>query len=156
MLRWKIIEKICDKSLCIFPLPPSAWFLNYVWLLMLAKTVAESYQRLVMNFPVNFNSIYTLPCKSRKFSPTFAWASFTPYVYKRALANELCGVAPNPGYSNIFSLIFVGFIKIFIPEMALLLPASLSKNRHANDTSDIRQNLRLNYRHSFKPSRKNE
>ncbi|XP_055700332.1 somatomedin-B and thrombospondin type-1 domain-containing protein [Phlebotomus papatasi] len=41
-------------------------------------------------------------------------------------------------------------------EMALLLPASLSKSRHENDTSDIRRNLRLRYRDSFKHNRGNE
>ncbi|XP_037036198.1 somatomedin-B and thrombospondin type-1 domain-containing protein [Bradysia coprophila] len=41
-------------------------------------------------------------------------------------------------------------------EMALLLPAELSKSRHENDTSDIRRNLRLRYSDSFKHNREHE
>ncbi|XP_055299240.1 somatomedin-B and thrombospondin type-1 domain-containing protein [Sitodiplosis mosellana] len=41
-------------------------------------------------------------------------------------------------------------------EMALLLPAELSKSRHENDTVDIRRNLRLRYRDTFKHNRDHE
>lgn len=41
-------------------------------------------------------------------------------------------------------------------EMALLLPADLSKNHNFNDSSDTRRNLRLRYRASFKHNREHE
>lgn len=43
-----------------------------------------------------------------------------------------------------------------IAETALLLPAELSKSRHENDTVDIRRNLRLRYRDTFKHNRDHE
>lgn len=56
---------------------------------------------------------------------------------------------------NFFYCHFYLSFCLFI-EMALLLPAALSKNRHANDSSDIRRNLRLRYRDSFKHNREHE
>ncbi|XP_055846482.1 somatomedin-B and thrombospondin type-1 domain-containing protein [Episyrphus balteatus] len=41
-------------------------------------------------------------------------------------------------------------------EMALLLPAELSKNHNFNDSSDTRRNLRLRYRASYKHNRDRE
>ncbi|KAH8420216.1 hypothetical protein KR009_007514 [Drosophila setifemur] len=46
--------------------------------------------------------------------------------------------------------------KKILREMALLLPAALSHNRHANDSSDIRRNLRTRYRDSYKHNRDHE
>jgi hypothetical protein len=65
---------------------------------------------------------------------------------------------------NIYSSALLNFLKLncfffcycFIAETALLLPAALSKNRHENDTSDIRRNLRLRYRDLYKHNRDNE
>lgn len=54
---------------------------------------------------------------------------------------------------------FLVFIRICCPyfaEMALLLPAALSHNRHANDSSDIRRNLRMRYHDSYKHNRDHE
>lgn len=48
------------------------------------------------------------------------------------------------------------FFFCFITETALLLPAELSKSRHENDTVDIRRNLRLRYRDTFKHNREHE
>ncbi|KAH8284422.1 hypothetical protein KR018_005976 [Drosophila ironensis] len=46
--------------------------------------------------------------------------------------------------------------KKILREMALLLPAALSHNRHANDSSDIRRNLRMRYHDSYKHNRDHE
>ncbi|XP_068159673.1 hybrid signal transduction histidine kinase A isoform X2 [Drosophila tropicalis] len=46
--------------------------------------------------------------------------------------------------------------KKILREMALLLPAALSRNRHANDSSDIRRNLRTRYHDSYKHNRDHE
>lgn len=46
--------------------------------------------------------------------------------------------------------------KKILREMALLLPAALSHNRHANDSSDIRRNLHSRYRESYKHNRDHE
>lgn len=43
-----------------------------------------------------------------------------------------------------------------LTETALLLPSELSKSRHENDTVDIRRNLRLRYRDTFKHNRAHE
>lgn len=45
---------------------------------------------------------------------------------------------------------------VVVTEMAMLLPAELSKSRHENDTIDIRRNLRLRYRDTFKHNRDHE
>uniref|UniRef100_A0A1B0BWZ5 Uncharacterized protein n=1 Tax=Glossina palpalis gambiensis TaxID=67801 RepID=A0A1B0BWZ5_9MUSC len=51
-------------------------------------------------------------------------------------------------------LFFVSFALIL--ETALLLPAALSYSRHANDSHDIRRNLRLRYHDSYKHNRELE
>uniref|UniRef100_A0A1A9VWM1 Uncharacterized protein n=1 Tax=Glossina austeni TaxID=7395 RepID=A0A1A9VWM1_GLOAU len=43
--------------------------------------------------------------------------------------------------------------KKILRETALLLPAALSYSRHANDSHDIRRNLRLRYHDSYKHNR---
>lgn len=53
-------------------------------------------------------------------------------------------------------LICFFFLSCFVTETALLLPAELSKSRHENDTVDIRRNLRLRYRDTFKHNREHE
>jgi hypothetical protein len=57
---------------------------------------------------------------------------------------------------KLFEIELFFFCYCFIAETALLLPAALSKNRHENDTSDIRRNLRLRYRDLYKHNRDNE
>ncbi|XP_052850303.1 cyclin-dependent kinase 11B isoform X1 [Drosophila gunungcola] len=46
--------------------------------------------------------------------------------------------------------------KKILREMALLLPAALSHNRHVNDSGDSRRNLRTRYRNSYKHSHDHE
>uniref|UniRef100_A0A1A9WAI9 Spondin-like TSP1 domain-containing protein n=1 Tax=Glossina brevipalpis TaxID=37001 RepID=A0A1A9WAI9_9MUSC len=46
--------------------------------------------------------------------------------------------------------------KKILRETALLLPAALSYSRHANDSHDIRRNLRLRYHDSYKHNRELE
>ncbi|KAH8368113.1 hypothetical protein KR084_007088 [Drosophila pseudotakahashii] len=46
--------------------------------------------------------------------------------------------------------------KKILHEMALLLPAALSHNRHINDSTDIRRNLRTRYRDSYKHNHDHE
>lgn len=61
----------------------------------------------------------------------------------------------NEQYINMECFVFIFRFILFI-EMALLLPAELSKSRHVNDTVDIRRNLRLRYRDTFKHNRDHE